>query len=321
MAPRLKSLLARPAVLGLVIGTIYGLTARLLINRPPFDAVFGVMTFSFLLVVPVVIGYLTVRPHPRPSWRYRLLAPWLPIALSVLASWLVGWEGAICIVMGLPLLLILSSVGGMLAARGAGRRGAVVAALLPFLFAPVERLLPVPVSLRRVETSIAVAAPAAQVWDQIVEVPTIRPEEQRPALFTRIGFPRPMSASLSHPGVGGVRYARFEGGVLFVETITDWLPGELLRFTIRAATDAIPATTLDRHVVVGGPYFDVLTGTYRIEPMANGEVILHLASELRVSTRFNLYAGPWADAIMRSIQANILDVVRARAERVARSGT
>ena len=34
----------------------------------------------------------------------------------------------------------------------------------------------------------------------------------------------------------------------------------------------------------------------------------------RWTTRFNLYAQPWVDAIMRSIQVNILEVVRARAE-------
>jgi len=115
--------------------------------------------------------------------------------------------------------------------------------------------------------------------------------------------------------------AKFEGGVLFVETITDWQAERLLRFSIRPETDSIPATTLDRHVVVGGPYFNVLTGTYRIEPQDGGAVVLHLASELRVSTPFNFYSGPWADAIMRSIQANILEVVRRRAERAAQTAS
>jgi hypothetical protein len=52
-----------------------------------------------------------------------------------------------------------------------------------------------------------------------------------------------------------------------------------------------------------------------IRPGSNGGVILDLTSELRVSTHFNIYAAPWANAIMRSIQKNILEVIRARAER------
>jgi hypothetical protein len=148
----------------------------------------------------------------------------------------------------------------------------------------------------------------------VVEVPTIRPEEMRPALFLRLGFPRPLNATLERHEVGGRRYARFERGVLFIETITDWIPEQRLKFTIEPQTDSIPPTTLDRHVTIGGPYFDVLTGEYTIEPLPDGAVVLHLASELRVTTRFNFYAGPWVDAIMRSIQVHILEVLRARAE-------
>jgi hypothetical protein len=150
------------------------------------------------------------------------------------------------------------------------------------------------------------------VWREIVSVRTITPEEQRPALFTTLGFPRPLSATLSRDGVGGVRLARFERGILFVETVTEWEPDARLKFTIAAQTDSIPPSTLDDHVTIGGPYFDVLSGEYRIEPAANGGVRLHLRSELRVSTTFNLYASLWADAVMRSIQDNILGVIQRR---------
>lgn len=39
-----------------------------------------------------------------------------------------------------------------------------------------------------------------------------------------------------------------------------------------------------------------------------------LTSQHRVSTRLNVYADFWAGLIMRSIQRNILEIVRARAE-------
>jgi hypothetical protein len=311
-----------PAItVGVASGLGYGLLTRFIADSDTtrFGAVFGVMTLSFLLLVPLVIGYLTVRPHPRPSWAYRLLAPWLPTVVSVAICYSVGWEGTICIVMGLPMLLIFSSLGGVIAAitRVRGRAGAASAMLLPFLAAPLEEQLPRPVALHEVHTSISIAASPAAVWAQIIEVPTIQPDEQRPALFTRLGFPRPVSASLSRPGIGALRQARFEGGVLFLETVTDWIPDRRLRFTIAAQTDSIPPSTLDRHVTIGGPYFDVLTGQYDIRPGRDGGVILDLTSELRVSTRFNLYAAPWADAIMRSIQENILEVIRARAEGIS----
>jgi hypothetical protein len=163
-------------------------------------------------------------------------------------------------------------------------------------------------------SAIDIAAPPDRVWPLIASVDSIRPEEERPALFIRLGFPRPISATLSHPGVGGVRTARFERGLVFTETVTDWQPGTRLSFTIHPNTDEIPPTTLDPHVTVGGPYFDVLTGTYELHPTATGTRLV-LRSRQRVSTRFNFYAGWWADRIMGSIQDNILAVHKLRAER------
>lgn len=47
---------------------------------------------------------------------------------------------------------------------------------------------------------------------------------------------------------------------MFSETVNRWEPESDLRFSIRANTDAIPPTTLDEHVTIGGAFFDVLDG-------------------------------------------------------------
>ena len=319
MPPVEKKRFARPLIAGAAAGFSYGVCARYLATAGHMEDWFGVMTLAFVSLVPLVLGFLTVRTHPRPSWLYRLFAPWLPGVAMLAFCLLVGWEGSICILMGLPFVFVFSSLGGILGGWRLlrGRGASVAMAVLPFAVGPLEHGVPAADRIRRLETSIDIHAPAPAVWAQVVEVPVIRPEETRPALFTRLGFPRPLHATLDHPGVGGHRYARFERGVLFIETITDWETGRHLRFTIDAQTDSIPPTTLDEHVTIGGRYFDVLTGDYRLEPRPEGTVRLHLASELRLTTHFNLYAQPWVDAIMLSIQRNILEVLRARAERGA----
>jgi hypothetical protein len=156
-------------------------------------------------------------------------------------------------------------------------------------------------------------APASVVWENIRSVPAIAPAELPGSWVTRIGFPKPVAATLSHEGIGGVRAASFTGGVVFTETITRWQPDEDLQFSIRANTQSIPATTLDEHVSIGGAFFDVLDGEYRLEPRPGG-VLLRLVSHERLSTHFNPYAGLWTDAVMRSIQSEILEVIRKRCE-------
>jgi hypothetical protein len=136
----------------------------------------------------------------------------------------------------------------------------------------------------------------------------------RPSWTHRVGFPRPIEATLSYEGVGGIRHATFERGVLFIETVTAWEPEHRLAFSIRADSTNIPPTTFDEHVTIGGRYFDVLNGEYRLEPLGNGDILLHLTSEQRLSTDFNGYAGLWTDAVMQSLQTSILQVIQHRCE-------
>lgn len=301
----------------MILGTVYGVSARFLAENHRFGDAFVVMTWSFLFLVPLAIGVLTVKPVEKASRKYRIFAPWLPLLLSVAVAALAAWEGAICIVMSLPLLLLLSSIGGLLTRTAASRsRGGTLAfVVLPFAVAPIESKLPEPRVLQKNVTAITIDAPLPVVWQHVTRVDSIREAEHRPALFTAIGFPRPIDATLSRPGIGGVRHARFDGNVLFVETVTEWEDERKLSFTIDPAS--IPAKTLDPHVTIGGPFFDVLNGTYELERTASGHTLVVLTSEHRISTRFNPYAGLWAGAIMRSVQNNILYVIRDRAERAA----
>jgi hypothetical protein len=104
-------------------------------------------------------------------------------------------------------------------------------------------------------------------------------------------------------------------GLVFREAVIEWVPERRLQFTIDA--QAVPAAALDPHVTIGGPFFDVLTGTYELHPVSPTRTMLVLRSEHRVSTRFNICAAWWADRVMASVQQNILGVLKERAERPA----
>jgi hypothetical protein len=235
----------------------------------------------------------------------------------LLAAVVLAWEGLICAVVWLPAALLAATVGGLIGklVRRTGRPTAPLAlavAVLPVVVAPVENRFPDPVQMRTVHDAIEIEADAEAVWREIREVPPIRPEELGGSFAYRLGFPRPIEATLEGEGVGTVRHATFEGGVTFVERVTEWEEGRALAFTIDAS--AVPSTTFDQHVAVGGRYFDVLTGRYEIEPVGPGRVVLHLTSEQRLSTRFNAYTQLWTDRFMSDIQSTILEVVKARAE-------
>lgn len=306
------------------LGLLYGL-----LFYTGFESAKLLLSISFVFVVPFGIGVLTLWLPPNPneiSYLRAFFLPTHPLVLFLGGTFILHLEGLICIVLLLPAGIVTSGLGGVitLAVRQNKQNSQhyVLASLavLPLLSGAIEYASgSAPRSTRTVPSSIIIHAPVETVWQNIIRVPLIRPEEQQTSFFHAIGFPRPLEATLSHEGVGGVRHATFEGHVLFVETITAWQPQRHIAFTIAAQTDSIPATTLDRHVTVGGPYFDVLTGEYTIEQRNDSTIVLHLSSEHRLSTTLNLYAGWWTEAIMQDIQSTILAVIKKRCETTHRA--
>ncbi|HZY63257.1 MAG TPA: hypothetical protein VFE38_12105 [Edaphobacter sp.] len=310
---------------GVVLGAIYGILLRRAVHfnwSSPSPNTFAVMTATFIFGSPVVIGILTIRRaeahSPIRVWQWILL-PWISVGLMLVTLWLFVIEGTICVVMAAPIALVCASIGGVIGGiwgrlHKPSNRILTCIAVLPLIFAPLEARVTAPPSTRTVASEILIHAPAATIWQNIERVPAIAPSELRSTWTYRIGFPRPIEATLSYEGVGGVRHASFERGLLFIETITAWEPQHRIAFSIKADSAHIPTTTLDEHVTIGGRYFDVLNGEYTLEPLANGDTMLHLVSHQRLSTDFNDYAGLWTDAVMQNIQNNILIVIKHRCE-------
>ena len=318
----------RGILAAVAVSALYLIVFRIINLLPPFyrDAKGGalLMSFSFLFFGPFVAGVLTVaqatrkEPWPVSTW---IMAPWIPVLFNILLALAVKWEGIICVIFIVPPALLCASLGGVLAGvlqrhlhRRTSRTTLYCLAVLPLLLAMAETRLNQPLETRTVDTSTVIHAPLPIVWQNIERVRAIHPSELRSSWANTIGFPRPVEATLSREGVGGVRNASFERGLNFTETITEWQPNQRIVFTIQADTSAIPSTTLDEHVTVGGRFFNVLTGEYDLTPLANGDTLLHLSSQERLSTDFNAYAALWSDAVMRDMQSNILHVVRKRCE-------
>ena len=118
----------------MALGAAYGLLARTAAGHDHGKALLGdafvVMSLAFLFVVPAVVGVITVSAAERPSRTYRVFAPWVPVLLSVVAAVVIGWEGMICVFLGLPLILLGASLGGVVGGLVTDRRWDVRAAFL-----------------------------------------------------------------------------------------------------------------------------------------------------------------------------------------------
>lgn len=313
----------KPLFVAIIIATIYALVLRFFFGVRAWNEFFEVMSFTFLFLLPSIIGGLSVyflKTEQAALWRYRIFVPWISVFLFLIITLAIALEGWACWMMLLPVFLLAASVGGIIGGYLKSRKerndrlNVSVLILLPFFISPIEHYIG---SIQReyeVKTFIDIHAPAEKIWPHVTAVREIPEHLDSGSLNKSLGFPRPVKAELNFNGVGAYRKAIFTNGLVFHETVTAYQENQMMQFTIRANPFEIPSTTLDEHVVIGGKYFDVLQGEYRIEPRGNGINRLHLKSSFKMKTTFNFYAAIWAGWIMTDIQDNILRVEKIRSE-------
>lgn len=311
------------------LGALYGLLMRLAFGLPLFasggrsNAASQVMLWSFVCLVPFLIGTLTVyfSGGRRRSLGYAFIAPWLPILAFVGGTALLLIEGSICIAMALPLFLGISSLGGvvMWAVLKLYRPSASAMSLvlfLPLLLGLWEREQPLPDRLQTTDESVQIDARPEVIWGLINRAEAIRPTEMRDGLAYRIGVPYPQSAHTVETPQGRVRKLRWDKDVHFDEPINAWEENRYIRWTYAFLPGTIPAEALDEHVVIGGKYFDLIDTSYRLTPAEQG-TRLDIHVTYRVSTNFNWYANAWGRLLVDDAARTILQFYKHRAEATA----
>lgn len=316
-----------------IMPLLYGLVARLTFgfSDGELGELFAIVGLAFISLVPMVMGFLTVfllyRAKVRNFGVASMLIPIGVVTTGMVLAMVVYLEAAICVVTALPIAWVAAFMGGaagFVFYRKKRHNGGVLqlsfVVLLPYLVAPLESLIERPVEIKTITNTLEFDAPVDIVWKNIASVDPIPESEVPDKWIYAIGFPKPISATLSHEGVGGVRTAIFQSNVTFHEIVSVWEPEKEIAFSIEADPEFIPATAFDRHIIVGGRFFDVLDGRYQLEQLPDGRTRLHLTSQHRLSTSFNAYAAWWSTRIMTEIQDSIMQALKRRCEREARRG-
>jgi hypothetical protein len=295
---------------------------RFVFDESVNDGLMAIMSITFLAGLPFLVGYLTIwlwkDERTKTSKLFQFFYPMIPIFGFFLITLLLAIEGWACWLMMLPVFLIIAGLGGLLAGylknRSRDKLYISLVMLLPFIIGPIEQVIDRPETAYKVTTTIDINSTAEAIWKNVTRVREISDKEDNGKLSDFLGFPRPIKAELDFEGNGAHRKAIFDKGLEFDEDVIEYEHLKKMRFTISANPYDIPSTTMDEHIVIGGDYFDVLTGEYRLVKLSDQNYRLELDSEFILNTSFNFYASFWAKHIMKDIQVNIINVIKERAE-------
>jgi len=307
----------RNLVLGLFGGILYCIAIFLIVAE-----IQEVVSFTYVFLLPLVAGaipvFFTSKEQIQVFWKV-LVWPWFVIAGFLYSMVAFDMEGLICVLIILGPFLMLGALGAFLVRTIRLYHSGKQTPLYPLLLLPlfcvgVEHQLNDVDYVGHVESSVVVEADRAEVWEQLTHIGQVKVEELDSRLIHWVGVPMPESSSFDRREVGGKRHIVCQKRVQFIEEITDWKEEESFSFDVDVNPYSIPPYTLDEHVMIGGRYFDVLSGGYRLEEAGEGEVRLVLEIDYRVSTNLNFYAKWWAELFVGQLNETVLGLIKRRSE-------
>lgn len=319
----------------ILYASFYGLFIRLVFGF--FADVMGVMSYGFLLVTPVIIGFLTVFLWPRDkvnSTSRAFFLPWLTCLLVLIVTIALNIEGAICWVMIFPFFAVVAGFGGIWAFRvrkppadkellkdidDLGNKSelnfSLLLLLLPILISVLEGDRTLSLEEITVTESIVINSTPKNTWSQLINIDSIASQETQLGFSSIFGFPRHLNTVFTDPSVGAKRMANYEKGLTFEETVTQYEPNKSMTLAIKTDPSKISAKVMDEHIVIGGKYVDILEDSYKLESLQPGKCRLILSSRFSINTPINWYTKIWAKYLMSDILKSELRIVSERATR------
>ncbi len=272
-------------------------------------------TFAFLVGAPFVSAYLMARGVASAGWWWSATVGVLPVTGAVAVLLIDGAEAPAYIALAAPLLLAGTLSGGLVAHWRRGRSTALETAavlLAPVVAGAFELRRPPQERVSDAESSIAIAAPVARVWDEVVRVEAGADAERATASGPWLPVSQVREITLDLPQEAAKRTLRFDDGRSLVETITAWEPED----SLRVVADAPPTAPRDRRagLGLGDGGFTLRAATFTLQVIDSAHTRLRMRHTHRLATRMNGYLGWWADTLVARGQSGLLELVRARAE-------
>jgi hypothetical protein len=314
-------LLTRRLVSGFALALAIAFSAYLLFNFTKAGGPwFGSLWFLGLLpaLLCALICYLGDPDRTRPKafyWR----VPLVLVAIVDVGSALILREGIICLVMLSPIWLLSGWAGAFLLRAQRKRRAGGTTLRSSFLIVPIlaafiEAHLPFPDDHVLLTRSILVHASPSEIWPYTVANRSIGAREGRWTIsHNLIGLPRPRGVAIEGSGVGAVRTAYWGDHIDFEERITQWSPGRTLGWNFHFANDTLQNYT-DKHISPDGQFLKIDSGDYTFQRISPGVTRLVLNTRYIAKTHVNIYARMWGELLLGDAEANILTIVKDRAE-------
>lgn len=281
--------------------------------------------WGLFVAVPFVMGFVAALIYglrePRSLWACEFVAC---AAVSILGLGLlaVAVEGAVCLIMVIPLALPLATLGGycgyVVQRQRWFHRGAPAFLSALIIFMPGVQYGEHIAAMQRpvfvVHSSIDIQATPEQVWKQVVAFSQIPPPHE---LLFRAGVAYPIRAEIQGTGPGAERHCVFSTGA-FVEPIEVWDEPHLLKFSVTSNPPPMEEWTPYSHIDTPHLHGFLVSegGQFLLTPLPNGGTRLEGTTWYQHGLWPAVYWRLWSDVIIHKIHMRVLRHIKEEAESI-----
>ena len=298
--------------------TIVALICAAILTALTYLAIFkfGSYGLALFILVPYLLGFLPVFINKKyidkndKSFKIGYLTLAFYFILLIAAA----MEGAICIVIALPLELLLCYLGMKVAEilidkKIENNSIPIILLFVTPLFSFLEK--DAEPSTHTVTSEIVVNKNINDVWEHIIEFPQLKEPEE---FIFKSGISYPIHAHIEGKGVGAVRYCTFSTGS-FVEPITTWQEPTLLAFDVLEQPK--PMTEISWYDLEAphlDDYFLSKKGEFRMEALNENQTKITGTTWYIHRIKPEWYWQIWSNIIIHKIHDRVLDHIKHNAE-------
>ncbi|MFM6934817.1 MAG: hypothetical protein ACKOXP_05195 [Flavobacteriales bacterium] len=306
--------------IGIIASVIYALLFRILVE-------FHVMemnSWSYLIVVPILMGYLPFvldRNTFIQSKAKSILFPLVSVILFLVIAFITQLEELSCFVILLPPYVLFSMLVSwglrslLKEHSGDSNKGltknSLIFIALPLVLGQFEQGLEKRTEVFELSEKISIESSDQRVWSNLFSVPDLS-KDVEPSVYNYLGFPNPVRSN--YDVKTNTRLGYFSNGMVLHEKVVEQKDCKKLSFAIDVEKSMLDKSQTFQHVLRNkNLIFQSIT--YRLNRIAANRTELTLSCTYQLSTNIPIYGTFWSKKIIRDFETKLLKALKRNLEK------
>ncbi|MBF4515735.1 hypothetical protein IRZ71_05250 [Flavobacterium sp. ANB] len=305
---------------GIIFAVVYAMLFRVLVE-------FNIIDFNsvgYLLIVPLIMGYLPFLLDPQVFAKSSLKAVFFPLISSFLFlffAFKARFEDLGCLIILLP-PYALASVSVSLILRyfiqsstenkmKNTKRNTLFIIVIPILLGHFEKYIEKQESNFQVSKTIKIDAPREVIWNNLASVPELTNYIDN-SLYNYLGFPNPVKSEYNSKT--NTRLGYFDNGIILNEKIIESDQFKKMSFSINVDKSELDSSQTFKHVLKNkNLVFSSIT--YQLEPINKSQTKLTLVCDYKIRTNVPFYGEFCSKNIISDFENKLLNALKKRIEK------